>query len=104
MVRGRSRMYLWEESSNAENKLQNGDKQSARQRAWGLLRSLRMTAGLGVLKMSRAARSSTGGREGLLEEEGSVTQGWELLAWLCGRRRGHGVLPSNVASIGGEAG
>lgn len=107
MVMGRSRMDLWEESSNAEKKLQNEDKQSTRQCAWGLLRSLRMTAGLGVSKMSQVAVSSTDGREGLLEEEGSVTQGWKLLVWLCGRRRGHGVLPSKVAisaNIGGEAG
>lgn len=82
--------------------LQNEDKESTRQSAWGLLRLLRMTAGLGVSKkMSQETRSSTDGREGLL---GSVTQGWKLFVWLCGRR-GYSVVPSKVAisaSIGRE--
>ena len=68
--------------------LQNEDKESTRQSAWGLLRSLRMTAGLGVSKkMSQATRSSTDGREGLLEVEGSVTQGWKLFVWLLWRKK-----------------
>ena len=67
-----------------------------------------MTAGLGVSKkMSQVTGSSTDGREGLLEVEGSVTQGWKLFVWLCGGRRRYGVLPSKVAisaNIGGEVG
>ena len=74
-------------------------------RAWGILRSLRMTAGCKEDKPGDRVFNEW--RGGLVHVDGNVTQGWRLLVWFWGIRRGCSVFPSKVplsAKKGREAG